>query len=137
MTETPEARILIVEDEEGLADGVARGLTNEGFEVEVAHDGLTGLDMARSEDIDAVGGGVTVSGRGHISAPPAQCRIAGGAPATVRSWAGPWCSDERWWDPVGHRRRARLQVVLDTPPGPTAHLLSLESGVWWLEATYD
>ena len=54
MTDTPEARILIVEDEESLAEGVARGLTNEGFEVEVAHDGLAGLDMARSEDIDAV-----------------------------------------------------------------------------------
>ena len=54
MADAPEARILIVEDEEALADGVARGLTAEGFEVVVAHDGLTGLEQARSEDIDAV-----------------------------------------------------------------------------------
>jgi DNA-binding response OmpR family regulator len=54
MTDAPEARILIVEDEEALADGVARGLTAEGFEVTVAHDGLTGLEQARSEDIDAI-----------------------------------------------------------------------------------
>jgi DNA-binding response OmpR family regulator len=54
MADAPEARILIVEDEEALADGVARGLTAEGFEVTVAHDGLTGLEQARSEDIDAI-----------------------------------------------------------------------------------
>jgi len=54
MADAPEARILIVEDEEALADGVARGLTAEGFEVAIAHDGLTGLEQARSEDIDAI-----------------------------------------------------------------------------------
>jgi two-component system OmpR family response regulator len=54
MADAPEARILIVEDEEALADGVARGLTAEGFEVTIAHDGLTGLEQARSEDIDAI-----------------------------------------------------------------------------------
>jgi DNA-binding response OmpR family regulator len=54
MADAPEARILIVEDEEALAEGVARGLTAEGFEVTVAHDGLTGLEQARSEDIDAI-----------------------------------------------------------------------------------
>jgi len=98
---------------------------------------LVWSELRPVEVVDADGVGVTVSGRGHISGAPAQCRIAGGAAATVGSWAGPWCSDERWWDPVGHRRRARLQVVLETATGPTAHLLSLESGVWWLEATYD
>jgi hypothetical protein len=51
--------------------------------------------------------------------------------------------EERWWDPIGHRRRARLQVVLasgDAPSHPSAgaaHLLTLEAGSWWLEATYD
>jgi two-component system OmpR family response regulator len=54
MADAPEARILIVEDEEALADGVARGLTAEGFEVTIAHDGLAGLEQARSEDIDAI-----------------------------------------------------------------------------------
>ena len=60
--------------------------------------------------------------------------MAGGASHRVVAWAGPWPADERWWDPAGHRRRARLQVV--TGEG-TAHLLSLEGGRWHLEATYD
>ncbi len=54
MADDPEARILIVEDEVALADGVARGLTAEGFEVTVAHDGLVGLEQARNEGIDAI-----------------------------------------------------------------------------------
>lgn len=130
------------------------------------------------EVVDAQGRRVGVSGRGLISAPPARVHLGAGAGAAgsdsgsagdgprsagdgprsagdgtvrVRAWAGPWCVDERWWDPVGHRRRARLQVVLEpdggadpTPPGRTghpstgaAHLLTLEDGRWWLEATYD
>jgi len=51
---TPTGKVLIVEDEKALADGVARGLKAEGFEVEVAYDGLTGLERARSNDIDVI-----------------------------------------------------------------------------------
>ena len=40
-------RVLVVEDEERLADAVARGLTAEGFDVDVVHDGLDGLWRAR------------------------------------------------------------------------------------------
>ena len=47
-------KVLLVEDEVALADGVARGLKAEGFEVEIAYDGLTGLERARHEDIDVV-----------------------------------------------------------------------------------
>ncbi len=54
MSDEPEARILLVEDEVALADGVVRGLTAEGFAVEVAHDGLAGLEKARDESIDAI-----------------------------------------------------------------------------------
>jgi two-component system OmpR family response regulator len=46
--------VLVIEDEVALADGVARGLRNEGFAVEVVHDGLAGLERARGEDVDAV-----------------------------------------------------------------------------------
>jgi protein ImuB len=134
----PADRIeLVVVDSVDLTQRVERPAAPWPGAVPAPAPALVWSELRPVEVLDAVGGGVTVSGRGHISAPPVRCRIAGGVPATVRSWAGPWCSDERWWDPVGHRRRARLQVVLDTPPGPTAHLLSLESGVWWLEATYD
>lgn len=54
MSSENEGRVLLIEDEEALAEAVARGLRNEGFEVEVVHDGLRGLERARSEDIDAI-----------------------------------------------------------------------------------
>jgi two-component system, OmpR family, response regulator len=50
----PTGKVLLVEDEAALADGVARGLKAEGFEVEIAYDGLTGLGRAREDDIDVV-----------------------------------------------------------------------------------
>ena len=50
----PTGKVLLVEDEAALADGVARGLKAEGFEVEIAYDGLTGLARAREDDIDVV-----------------------------------------------------------------------------------
>lgn len=55
-TETSGAggRVLMIEDEAALADGVARGLKAEGFEVDVAYDGLTGLEKARADDVDVI-----------------------------------------------------------------------------------
>lgn len=47
-------RILVVDDEVRLADGVRRGLEAEGMVVDVANDGLTGLSMATDTDYDAV-----------------------------------------------------------------------------------
>ena len=79
--------------------------------------------------VDAEGEAVRVSGRGLLIGTPA--RVGG---REVIGWAGPWPSEERWWDPAASQRRARLQVVL---AGGTAHLLSLERGCWSLEATYD
>lgn len=81
------------------------------------------------EVLDAGSHPVGVDGRGLLGAPPA--RVDG---RTVQAWAGPWLLDERWWDTDAHRRRARFQVLLDDG---TAHLLALDGGRWWLEATYD
>lgn len=47
-------RVLLVEDEEHLAQAVARGLAAESFRVEVASDGPTGLARALSGDFDVV-----------------------------------------------------------------------------------
>ena len=47
-------RLLLVEDEVGLARALARGLAAEGFAVDVAHDGATGLQRAVDEDYDVV-----------------------------------------------------------------------------------
>ncbi|MGF1519875.1 MAG: response regulator transcription factor [Nodosilinea sp.] len=47
-------RILIVEDEEKLAQFVQLELTYEGYEVSVAHDGLSGLMAARDQVPDLI-----------------------------------------------------------------------------------
>jgi two-component system, OmpR family, response regulator len=47
-------RVLVVEDEIPLAQAVARGLTAEGFEVDVVHDGNDGLARARAGDYGAI-----------------------------------------------------------------------------------
>jgi protein ImuB len=87
------------------------------------------------EVLDAEGRAVEIDHRGAVSAPPALLRTTSGAPAReVVAWAGPWPADERWWDPVAHRRRARFQVVLNDG---TATLVTREAGRWWLEALYE
>lgn len=47
-------RILIVEDNEDLARGLANNLEIEGFETEIAQDGATGLARARESSPDLV-----------------------------------------------------------------------------------
>jgi two-component system OmpR family response regulator len=47
-------RLLVVEDEERLATALRRGLQAEGFAVDVAGDGETGLDLARHGGYDAM-----------------------------------------------------------------------------------
>ena len=47
-------RVLIVEDERRLATSLARGLTAEGFAVDVAYDGLEGLHLATEHPYDLI-----------------------------------------------------------------------------------
>jgi DNA-binding response OmpR family regulator len=47
-------RVLLVEDEVGLADAIVRGLASEGFDVDAVHDGLEGLWRAREHRYAAV-----------------------------------------------------------------------------------
>jgi DNA-binding response OmpR family regulator len=47
-------RLLLVEDEARLAAALRRGLSAEGFQVDVAGDGAAGLDAARDGRYDAV-----------------------------------------------------------------------------------
>ncbi|MFC7487622.1 response regulator transcription factor [Knoellia sp. CPCC 206453] len=47
-------RVLLVEDEKALAETIRRGLTNEGFVVDVAHDGVTGQWMATENPYDVI-----------------------------------------------------------------------------------
>ena len=47
-------RILIVEDEIGIANFLRQGLEEEGYEVLVAHDGKSGLEIAQNQKVDII-----------------------------------------------------------------------------------
>jgi DNA-binding response OmpR family regulator len=47
-------RVLVVDDERGLTRALERGLAAEGFAVDVAHDGETGLALATDTEYDAI-----------------------------------------------------------------------------------
>jgi DNA-binding response OmpR family regulator len=47
-------RVLVVEDEVDLAQTIADGLTHEGFDVELSHDGLDGLWRAQERPYGAI-----------------------------------------------------------------------------------
>lgn len=53
-TDTGGVRVLLVEDHAAMADAVERGLTAEGFDVDVAQDGVDGLWRAREFSYDAL-----------------------------------------------------------------------------------
>jgi DNA-binding response OmpR family regulator len=47
-------RVLVIEDEQKMADMIRRGVEEEGMEAEVAWDGETGLQAARSGNFDVI-----------------------------------------------------------------------------------
>jgi len=53
-TDLKPSRILIIEDEPGLAESVKYALESEGFDVTIAASGFAGLDAARRTDPDLV-----------------------------------------------------------------------------------
>lgn len=87
-----------------------------------------------AEVVGGDGDAVRVTGRGMCSGSPARVAVDGAPWVEVVSWAGPWPVEERWWDPVTSRRRARFQLL--TTDG-VAYLAAVEQGRWWVEATYD
>ncbi|MPZ66567.1 MAG: DNA polymerase Y family protein [Pseudonocardiaceae bacterium] len=97
-----------------------------------------------AEVLDDTGRVVGVSGRGVLSGVPHRVAVAGRPPRRVLSWAGPWLVDERWWEPGGGLRCARLQLVLDGEPGEDsgsgqslAVLLARIAGRWQVEGLYE
>lgn len=82
---------------------------------------------------DAAGAPVRITGRGSVSAPPARLLI-GEWSSPVAAWAGPWPTEERWWDVGSRRRRARLQLL--TGDG-LACLVDVERGRWQVTAVWD
>ena len=47
-------KILIVEDEVGIANFLKQGLEEEGYEVLIAHDGKTGYELALSQKLNLI-----------------------------------------------------------------------------------
>ncbi len=95
--------------------------------------GTVHVDPLPVQILDAEDRPVGVTGRGAPTGVPARVAVDGRGWADVIAWAGPWPVDERWWDGARHRRRARFQILL---ADGAAHLLAVEAGRWWLEATY-
>jgi protein ImuB len=93
-----------------------------------------------AEVCDDAGRSVEVSGRGRLTGVPHRIAVGGNPPRRVLSWAGPWPVEERWWEPGGGRRCARLQAVLDAggpAEEPVAVLLACEAGHWQVEGIYE
>ncbi|PWW64416.1 protein ImuB [Actinokineospora spheciospongiae] len=85
-----------------------------------------------------VGEQVGVNGRFALTAEPVSVAVEGGPARPVLGWAGPWPADETWWDQATARRRARLQVLVEsTEDGQTALLLVREDRKWTVEGMYD
>ena len=79
---------------------------------------------------------VSVSGRHELSAPPTHV-IIDRRRCRVRSWAGPWPIEERWWDGLRRRRIVRMQLVIeDRPQTHKAVVVVLDNGRWGLSAQY-
>ncbi len=94
----------------------------------------TVFEPPRPVTVFSVGGEeLAMDDRGTLSAPPASVS-SGRSTLRVAAWAGPWTTDERWWDERLAGRTSRLQVVDTTG---TAWLLALEHGRWWAEGRYD
>ena len=85
------------------------------------------------ELLDESGKPVKVSRRGMVSQQPVQLRSRKKSERII-AWAGPWTSDDQWWDPAKHKRRAFLQIVTESG---AAHLVAVSGGHWSLDATYD
>jgi DNA-binding response OmpR family regulator len=47
-------KVLIVEDEQSIAKSLSRGLTEEGFTVDIANDGERGAFLGRTEEYDVI-----------------------------------------------------------------------------------
>jgi protein ImuB len=93
-----------------------------------------------AELLDESGRPVTVSSRGDPSGVPARVRCGAlpGDGGAVRSWAGPWPHDARWWDPRARSRGAHWQLlVTGTDGGTVACLVEVAAGRARLEAIYD
>jgi DNA-binding response OmpR family regulator len=82
------ARVLVVEDEPGIADFVGRGLRGAGFFVASAADGIEGERLALSESFDAIVLDLMLPGRSGLEILASVRRTKPNVPVIVLSARG-------------------------------------------------
>ena len=85
---TERSTILLVEDEPGIVDFVRRGLEAEGFDVEVALDGIEGERLALRGSFDAIVLDLMLPGRGGLEIMASVRREKPSVPVIVLSARG-------------------------------------------------
>ncbi len=89
-------------------------------------------------DVFGAAGPVAVTARGDVTERPVRLELGNGKVHTITAWAGPWLTDEHWWEADSHRRFARFQLLTsDSNGSQQAHLCLVQRNSWLIEATYD
>ena len=123
------ARVLIIEDDPNVAEVVGRYLTREGYEVEIATDGATGLDRALSDPPELVVldlmlpnlGGLEVCRRIRSAAPVPVIILTALGEETDRIVGLELGADDYMAKPFSPRElTARVKAVLRRATGPLA-----------------
>jgi DNA-binding response OmpR family regulator len=123
------ARVLIIEDDPNVAEVVGRYLTREGYEVEIATDGLTGLDRALADPPELVIldlmlpnlGGLEVCRRLRAAAPVPVIILTALGEETDRIVGLELGADDYVAKPFSPRElTARVKAVLRRATGPLA-----------------
>lgn len=91
------------------------------------------LPIPLSVQVRSTAGPILPTERGVLDGEPHTLIYRHGRAALIDAWAGPWMSDERWWDRGSARTLTRIQVTTED----AAYLLIYTGTQWWIEATYD
>jgi len=140
------ARVLIIEDDPNVAEVVGRYLSREGYDVEIAGDGATGLDRALSDPPDLVVldlmlpslGGLEVCKRIRAAAPVPVIILTALGEETDRIVGLELGADDYVAKPFSPRElTARVKAVLRRANGPLALVVPavLRAGVLEVDVT--
>jgi two-component system OmpR family response regulator len=145
------SRVLVVEDDPGVAGGIVRGLRGAGFDVELAIDGLEGTKRALAESFDAIvldlmlpgqsGLAVLEQLKGRESVPIIVLTARSELPDRLSCFAlgaADFIAKPFWIQELVVRLRARLRITPDVPNRTTSWaeaVLDLDSRVVTLKGT--
>jgi DNA-binding response OmpR family regulator len=122
------SRVLVVEDDAGVAGGIVRGLRAAGFEVELATDGVEGARKALGEPFDAIvldlmlpgqtGFDVLEQLKGHSSVPVLVLTARADLDDRLRCFglgAADYVGKPFWIEELVARLRTRLRITPEAP----------------------